>query len=108
MRSELADISAAARDWIADLEKIVRASETAAGLSGRMIEFPRRNTAQADAMQRMLTELRTAAQSSAAESQVVAAAAAEQLQAIESLSRNAIQLSASSERLAGAARFVRE
>ena len=72
----------------------MRASETAAGLSGRMIEFPRRNTAQADAMQRMLTELRTAAQSSAAESQV-AAAAAEQLQAIESLSRNAIQLSAS-------------
>lgn len=107
MRSELADISAAARDWIADLEKIVRASETAAGLSGKMIEFPRRNTAQADAMQRMLTELRAAAQSSAAESQVVAAAAAEQLQAIESLSRNAIQLSASSERLAGAARFVR-
>ena len=73
----------------------MRASETAAGLSGRMIEFPRRNTAQADAMQRMLTELRTAAQSSAAESQVVAMAAAEQLQAIESLSRNAIQLSAS-------------
>ncbi len=107
MRSELAEFSAAARDWIADLEKIVRASETLAGLSGKMIEFPRRNTAQADAMQRMLTELRTAAQSSAAESQV-AAAAAEQLQAIESLSRNAIQLSASSERLAGAARFVRE
>lgn len=73
-----------------------------------MIEFPRRNTAQADAMQRMVTELRAAAQSSAAESQVVAAAAAEQLQAIESLPRNAIQLSASSERLAGAVRFVRE
>ena len=73
-----------------------------------MVEFPRRNSAQAEAMQRMLSDLRAAARTSAAEAQVVAAAASEQLQAIESLSRNAIQLSASSERLAGAARFVRE
>jgi methyl-accepting chemotaxis protein len=108
MRGELAEIATASRGWIAELEGIVRASEMAANLSTRMIEFPRRNTMQADEMQRMLRELRGAAQTSASEAQVVAAAAAEQLQAIESLSRSAIQLSTSAEQLAQAARFVRE
>ena len=108
MRRELGDIAAATRGWIGEMESIVKASETAAGLSSRMVEFPRRNTMQADEMQRMLVELRGAAKSSAAEAQVVAAAAAEQLQAIESLSQSAIQLSTSADQLAQAARFVRE
>jgi methyl-accepting chemotaxis protein/putative methionine-R-sulfoxide reductase with GAF domain len=108
MRRELGEIAAATRGWINEMEGIVKASEAAAGMSTRMIEFPRRNTMQADEMQRMLGELRGAAKTSAAEAQVVAAAAAEQLQAIESLSRNAIQLSSSAEQLARAARFVRE
>jgi methyl-accepting chemotaxis protein/putative methionine-R-sulfoxide reductase with GAF domain len=108
MRRELSDIAGATKGWIAELEGIVRASETAANLSSRMIEFPRRNTMQADEMQRMLRDLRGAAQTSASEAQVVAAAAAEQLQAIESLSRSAIQLSAGAEQLAQAAKFVRE
>jgi methyl-accepting chemotaxis protein/putative methionine-R-sulfoxide reductase with GAF domain len=108
MRRELSEIATATKGWIAELEGIVRASEMAANLSTRMIEFPRRNTMQADEMQRMLQDLRGAAQTSAAEAQVVAAAAAEQLQAIESLSRSAIQLSTGAEQLAQAARFVRE
>ena len=108
MRQELSQIAGAAASWIAELGRIVQASETAAGLSGRMIEFPRRNTVQAEEMQRMLQELRQAAKASASESQVVAAAAAEQLQAIENLSRSAIQLSSSASQLAQAARFVRE
>lgn len=108
MRRELGETAAAAHQWIADLESIVRASETAAHLSERMVEFPRRTTAQADEMQRMLTELGSAAQSSASEAKVVAASAAEQLEAIENLSRSAIQLSRSAEQLAGAARFVKE
>ncbi|MBI1723597.1 MAG: GAF domain-containing protein [Gemmatimonadetes bacterium] len=107
MRREIGDTAAAANQWIADLESIVRASETAARLSERMVEFPRRNTAQADEMQRMLTELGQAAQTSASEAKVVAASAAEQLDAIENLSRSAIQLSRSAEQLAGAARFVK-
>jgi hypothetical protein len=73
-----------------------------------MIDFPRRNTLRAEEMQRVLVDLRAAAQSSAAEAQVVAAAATEQLEAIESLSRSAIQLSGSAEQLARASRFVRE
>jgi methyl-accepting chemotaxis protein len=108
MRRELGEIAGAAKGWIGELEGIARASETAANLSTRMIEFPRRNTLQADEMQKMLQELRAAAQTSAAESQVVAAAAVEQLQAIESLSRSAILLSGSADQLARAARFVRE
>jgi len=107
MRRELGETATAAHQWIADLESIVKASETAAHLSELMIEFPRRNTAQADEMQRMLTELGAAAQSSASEAKVVAASAAEQLDAIENLSRSAIQLSRSAEQLAGAARFVK-
>ena len=108
MRRELGDIAQATRGWISELEGIVKASETAARLSHRMIEFPRRNTMQADEMQRMLEELRGAAKNSAAEAQIVAVAAAEQLQSIESLSRSAMQLSTSADQLARAARFVRE
>jgi methyl-accepting chemotaxis protein len=107
MRTELAAIAEAAQEWITDLERIGRASESAATLSSRMIEFPRVNMARVEEMQRTLEGLRAAAQSSAAEAQVVAAAAAEQLQAIESLSRSAVQLSGSAEQLAQAARFVR-
>ena len=108
MRRELGEIAAAAQGWIAELENIVTVSEKAASLSTNMIDFPRRNTLRAEEMQRVLTDLRSAAQSSAAEAQVVAAAATEQLQAIESLSRSAIQLSGSAEQLARAARFVKE
>jgi len=108
MRRELGEIAAAAQGWIGELEGIVTASESAAALSTRMVDFPRRNTERADEMQTMLEELRRAAQGSAAEAQVVAAAAAEQLQAIENLSRNAIQLSGSAEQLARAAKFVRD
>jgi len=108
MRKELSDIAAASQGWIAELGRIVKASESAARLSGRMVEFPRRNTMQADEMQRMLQELRQAAKASAAEAQIVAAAASEQLRAIEDLSKSAVQLSDSAQGLARAARFVRE
>jgi methyl-accepting chemotaxis protein/putative methionine-R-sulfoxide reductase with GAF domain len=107
MRTELAEIAVAAQGWMADLERIAGASETAVHLSTRMIEFPRINMARADEMRRMLEELRAAAHGSASEAQVVAAAAAEQLQAIENLSRSAVQLSGSAEELARAAQFVR-
>jgi len=106
MRSDLGETVAAANTWIAQLETITRASERALELSGRMIELPRRNTGQADALHALLGDLRATAQSSAQEAQAVAAAAAQQLQAIESLSRSAIQLSGSAERLGQATRFV--
>lgn len=107
MRRELSDTATAAQGWISELERVARASETAANLSTRMVEFPRANMARAEEMQRLLEALREAARASAGEAQVVAAAAAEQLQAIENLSRSAIQLSASAETLGAAARFVR-
>jgi len=107
MRKELADIAEAAQGWIGELDRIGRASEEAASLSARMKELPRASAARADEMHRVLGQLRAAARASAAEAQVVAAAAAEQLQAIENLSRNALQLSSSADQLARAARFVR-
>jgi hypothetical protein len=58
-------------------------------------------------MQAMLSEVKAAAQASAGEAKVVAAAAAEQLKAIEDLSRSAIELAASAGRLAAATRFVK-
>jgi methyl-accepting chemotaxis protein/putative methionine-R-sulfoxide reductase with GAF domain len=107
MRSEIEDVATAAGRWIGELEGIVRAAETAAHLSGRMVEFPRRSAERAAEMQAVLSEVRTAAQASAGEAKVVAAASAEQLKAIEDLSKSAIELSVSAERLAAATRFVK-
>jgi methyl-accepting chemotaxis protein/putative methionine-R-sulfoxide reductase with GAF domain len=107
MRREIEDVAGAAGRWIAELEGIVRAAETAAQLSNRMLEFPRRNTERTAEMQVMLSEVKAAAEASAGEAKVVAAAAAEQLKAIEDLSRSAIELAASAGRLAAATRFVK-
>ena len=107
IRTELDDVASAANQWITELQGIVRAAETTAHLSNRMVEFPRRNAERATEMQTMLSAVRVAAQESAEEAKVVAAAAGEQLEAIESLSRGAIQLSSSASQLAEATRFVR-
>jgi methyl-accepting chemotaxis protein len=107
IRTELDDVASAANQWITELQGIVRTAETAAHLSSRMVEFPRRNAERAAEMQTMLSAVRAAAQESAEEAKVVAAAAGEQLEAIESLSRGAIQLSASASQLVEATRFVR-
>jgi len=107
MRHEIEDVAQAATHWIAELEGIVRAAETAAHLSDRMVEFPRRNAERAAEMQVMLSEVKAAAQASAGEAKVVAAAAAEQLKAIEDLANSAVELSASAERLGAATRFLR-
>ena len=106
MRREIGDVTAAASRWISELEGIVRAAETLAHLSNRMVEFPRRNAERTAEMQSVLAEVKAAASASASEAKVVAAAAAEQLKAIEDLSQSALELSASAERLAAAARFV--
>lgn len=107
MQSEIEAVAGAASRWIAELEGIVRAAETAAHLSSRMVEFPRRNAARTAEMEATLAEVKAAATASAGEAKVVASAAAEQLKAIEDLSQSALELSASAERLAAATRFVR-
>jgi methyl-accepting chemotaxis protein len=107
MRREIGDVTAAAGRWIAELEGIVRAAETAAQLSSRMVEFPRRNAERTAEMQALLSEVKAAAAASASEAKVVAAAAAEQLKAIEDLSQSALELAASAERLGVATRFVK-
>jgi methyl-accepting chemotaxis protein len=107
MRHEIEDVAQAATHWIAELEGIVRAAETTAHLSNRMVEFPRRNAERTAEMQTMLSEVKAAAQASAGEAKVVAAAAAEQLKAIEDLANSAVELSASADRLAVATRFLK-
>jgi methyl-accepting chemotaxis protein len=107
MRHEIEDVAQAATRWIAELEGIVRAAETTAHLSDRMVEFPRRNAERTAEMQAMLSEVKAAAQASAGEAKVVAAAAAEQLKAIEDLANSAVELSASAERLATATGFLK-
>jgi len=106
IRLELEEVSGAARKWIAELEGIVRAAESAAHLSSRMVEFPRKSAERAAQMQAMLTEVRSAAESSMEEAKVAAAAAGEQLGAMESMARGAVQLSAAALRLAEAAKLV--
>ena len=107
MRHEIEDVAQAATHWIAELEGIVRAAETTAHLSSRMVEFPRRNAERTAEMQAMLSEVKAAAQASAGEAKIVAAAAAEQLKAIEDLANSAVELSASAERLGAATRFLK-
>ncbi len=107
MRHEIEDVAQAATHWIAELEGIVRAAETTAHLSNRMVEFPRRNVERTAEMQAMLSEVKAAAQASAGDAKIVAAAAAEQLKAIEDLANSAVELSASAERLGAATRFLR-
>jgi len=107
MRHEIEDVAQAATHWITELEGIVRAAETTANLSNRMVEFPRRNAERTAEMQAMLSEVKAAAQASAGEAKVVAAAAAEQLKAIEDLANSAVELSASAERLAAATKFLK-
>jgi methyl-accepting chemotaxis protein len=107
MRREIEEVGQAASHWIAELEGIVRAAESTAHLSNRMVEFPRRNAERTAEMQAMLSEVEAAAQASAGEAKVVAAAAAEQLKAIEDLANSAVELSASAERLAAATRFLK-
>ena len=107
IRLELEEVTGAAKQWISELQGIVSAAETAAHLSGRMVEFPRRNAEQAAQMQAVLSEVRSAAQASAEEAKVVAAASGEQLAAIESLAQASMQLSAAAAQLADAVQFVR-
>jgi methyl-accepting chemotaxis protein len=107
MGHEIEAVAQAATHWITELEGIVHAAETAANLSNRMLEFPRRNAERTAEMQAMLSEVKAAAQASAGEAKVVAAAAAEQLKAIEDLANSAVELSGSAERLATATRFLR-
>ena len=106
IRTELDEVAGAAKQWIAELQRIVQAAETAAHLSSRMVEFPRRNAERAAQMQTMLADVQAAARDSAEEVKVVAAAAGEQLEAIESLARGAIQLSSAAQQLTEATRFV--
>lgn len=106
IRHELEEVASAAQKWIAELEGIVRAAETAAHLSMRMVEFPRRSAERAAQMQAMLTEVRSAAQESAEEAKVAAAAAGEQLNAIEGMARGTLELSNSAQRLAEVAKLV--
>ena len=107
IRQESEEVTGAAKLWIAELQGIVSAAETAAHLSSRMAEFPRRNAQQAAQMQAVLSEVRAAAQASAEEAKVVAAASGEQLSAIESLAQASLQLSAAAAQLGDAVNFVR-
>ncbi|MGH7731015.1 MAG: hypothetical protein ACRENJ_07165, partial [Candidatus Eiseniibacteriota bacterium] len=61
----------------------------------------------ASKMTQTLGQARTAAQTSTEEAEAVAAAAAEQLRAIEDLARGATELSTLADRLAQALRFMR-
>jgi len=106
IRGELEGVAGAANQWIAELEGIVRAAETAAQVSIRVVDLPRRSAERAAEMQAMLTEVRAAAQVSAEEAKLVAAAASEQAVAIESLAQSAVELSGSARQLAEATRLI--
>ena len=106
IHAELAGIVATSSAWVPDLDRIVEAAATTAKSGKGVAEVARTNAAMAGRIAASLTQAETGARTSSREAEAVAAAAAEQLRAIEGLARGATELSSVAERLAVALAFV--
>ena len=107
IRVDLADVVQSSSGWVQDLDRITEAAAGAARAGARVGEVARAN---ADVAGRVVDGLRqgqSGARESTQETEAVAAAAAEQLRAIEDLAQGATQLSSLAENLTRAVRFVR-
>ncbi len=106
IHAELAGIVATSSAWVPDLDRIVEAAAATAKSGKGVAEVARTNAGVAGRIATSLTEAETGARTSSREAEAVAAAAAEQLRAIEGLARGATELSSVAERLAVALAFV--
>jgi len=107
IRGDLADVVQSSSSWVQDLDRINDAAAGTARAGQRVGDVARAN---ADVAGRVVDGLRqghAGAQTSTQETEAVAAAAAEQLRAIEDLAQGATQLSSLAENLQRAVRFVR-
>jgi methyl-accepting chemotaxis protein len=107
VRTDLGEVAEGSSDWLQDLSRIADAAASTARAGKRVAELAHGIADQAANIGAALGQAKGGAQSSTQEAEAVAAAAAEQLRAIEGLTRGATELASLAESLATAVRFVR-
>ena len=107
IRGDLGDVVHNSADWVRDLDRIAEAAAETARAGKRVADVGRQSAELAARITETLGQARSAAQTSSQEAEAVAAAAAEQLRAIEDLAHGATELSALADKLSQALRFMR-
>ncbi|PYP32361.1 MAG: hypothetical protein DMD47_04165 [Gemmatimonadetes bacterium] len=107
IRTDLGEVAQSSGAWVHDLDAIAEAATGTARAGKRAEDLARGIAELASRNAQSLERARTGAQSSTQEAETVAAAAAEQLRAIEELAHGATELAALANHLAQAVRFVR-
>src|SRR5947209_10067081 len=107
LRGDLGEVVQGSTDWVKDLSRIAEAASGTARAGKRVADLAHGIRERAGTIGRSLEQAKGGARSSTQEAEAVAAAAAEQLQAIEGLARGATELAALADHLAKAVRFVR-
>ena len=107
VRTDLGDMVQSSGTWVQDLDRITEAAAGTARAGKRVAEVARANAELSGRMLQTLEQARDGASTSSREAEAVAAAASEQLRAIEDLARGATELSSLADRLSQAVRFVR-
>ena len=107
VRGDLGDVVRSSSDWVQDLTRIAEAAGGTARAGKQVAELAQGIGERAARISQSLEQAKTGTDSSTQEAEAVAAAAAEQLQAIEGLAHGATELAALADNLAKAVRFVR-
>src|SRR5437879_676177 len=107
IRGDLAEVVQGSTDWVQDLTRIAEGASGTARAGKRVADLAHGIRERAGTIGRSLEQAKGGAHASTQEAEAVAAAAAEQLQAIEGLARGATELAALADHLARAVRFVR-
>ena len=107
VRGDLGEVVQGSTDWVQDLTRIAEAASGTARAGKRVADLAHGIRERAGTISRSLEQAKGGAHASTQEAEAVAAAAAEQLRAIEGLARGATELAALANHLAKAVRFVR-
>jgi methyl-accepting chemotaxis protein len=107
IRGDLRDVVQSAGEWVTELNRITEAAGGTARAGKHMAELARANAELAARIAQSLTQAKAGAQLSSQEAQSVAAAAAEQLKAIEELAHGATELAQLATDLSRTVHFVR-
>jgi methyl-accepting chemotaxis protein len=107
IRGDLGQVVQNSTAWVQDLDRIAEAAAETARAGKQVAELGRQSAELATRITDSLGQARAAAQTSSHEAEAVAAAAAEQLKAIQDLAHGATELSALAEQLAQALHFIR-
>ncbi|HYK81637.1 MAG TPA: methyl-accepting chemotaxis protein [Gemmatimonadales bacterium] len=107
IRADLTEVAQSSSEWVQDLAHIAEAASGTARAGKRVADLAHAIADRTAQIGKALEQAKTGARSSTEEAAAVAAAAGEQLRAIEGLARGAGELAALADNLAKAVRFVR-